>query len=629
VTAPCARSVSPRGPIRAIEPDRRAAAPGGHALTTLLEVLELARAALAPAADNAANILSNPDAQPDPRAVAEAWDATDPALAAAQQLLDGTPAGTESVAYLLAVALDAVADGRDAATRLLENPNAGRGPKDVANALLEAEPLIEEARDLLGSRDTVPIPPEPLPSGEAPMYVPNLTGLRAVDLRNAGDVQEWLRTSDTAGQYGLVAPGVQLDGLTDDARGGTIDHPKVLCGQGALLKQARLGKPWLWLDDFVFPAKSSGASLVLAAEHLFATDCLFHVGNMQQQTCVTHDGPAFGARIGRCRFDSNQRSGTSADVVQSFSKSQSTNPDYWDIYLCDFQTTTQPGQVDKQHKNGMNFYAEPGIDSGNQDDLSPSEPMDDYSQHHSIWRRCRIRTSTKFGWYAKHVPRLADSDLAYVDAAGNVLGYSHVVAYRGGSSLRGQILRTRSECSPYQPGASSTSRQAFALQSWFHELGWCAAIGGCIAVYCYCPHTEGGRPVYGSGSKPLQAAHYAHLWRNSGTLVLGATRKDGDGGINPTAPVEGVLIEAHDGPIYDDTGKKVQFDPESGRITSSHKWITTEQTADVPESPTGGDHCLIRAACDRPEMAPAEVGAGDVGPGAQGCVPWDGRDTWP
>jgi hypothetical protein len=73
----------------------------------------------------------------------------------------------------------------------------------------------------------------------------------------------------------------------------------------------------------------------------------------------------------------------------------------------------------------------------------------------------------------------------------------------------------------------------------------------------------------------------------------------------------------------------VKFDPESGRITSSHKWITTEQTADVPESPTGGDHCLIRAACDKPEMAPAEVGAGDVGPGAPGCVPWDGRDTWP
>jgi hypothetical protein len=599
---------------------------------TVTASLEAALAALAPAEDNARNIAGNPAAQPDPRAVAEAWLEADTATRDALGLLHGMVTGIDPVSRLLEVAADAIAAARDAAWRLLDNPDAGQGPKKVARSLLDAEPELLGADDLVGGpvgTGPGPVPPQPGPPAEAPMYVPCLGGLQQVDLRTAADVQEWLRSGDTAGTWGLVAPGVQLDGLTDDARGGDVDFPKVLCGQGALLKGARLAKPWLWLDGFTFPAKGSGTSLVIAAEHTFVTGCLFHVGDMQQQTCIAHDGPARRTRIGLCRFDSNQRSGSQADILQSFSKSRSTNPDYWDVYLCDFQTTTPPGWVDKQNKGGMCLYAEPGIDSGDQANLAPDAPMEDYSQHHSIWRRCRMRTTTKFGWYAKHIPRLADCDMGYADAAGNALGYSHVVAFRGGSSIRGSILRTRAECLPFGPGDDSASRQAFALQSWWHELGWCEAVGGAINVYCYCPHVEDGEPVYGPGNKPLQAAHYAHLWRNKGLLVLGATRADGDGGINPAGPVEGVLVEAHDGEIVDDAGKRVEYDPGTGRITSSHKWIVTEATRDVPESPTGTDACLVRAACDKPAMATATFGPGAVGPGAPGGVPWDGRDAWP
>jgi hypothetical protein len=435
-----------------------------------------------------------------------------------------------------------------------------------------------------------------------------------------------------------VRAGVTLDGLPSGARGGDEARPKVLRAARdddrdfsgrAVLKNARHAKPWLWLDGFVLPAKASGVSLMVAADDTFTTDCWFKFGDMQGQTGILNDGRAYRTRIGRCRFDSNQRDGSAGDVVQTFGKSRDTNPDWWDVYLCDLQTTTQPGQIDKQDKGGMALYAEPGIDSGDQDALSPSEPMDDYSQHNSVWRRCRVRTSTKFGWYAKHVPNLVLSDLAFADAAGNVLGFSHVVAFRGGSSRGGRIMRVRAECSTFHPGDASSSRQAFTLQSWFHEVGWCEAVGGAILAYCYCPHVEGGRPVYGSGNKPLQAAHYARLWRNKGLLVLGATREDGDGGINPTAPVEGVLVEAHQGEIVDDAGKAVQFDPGSGRITSKHQWIRTEPTRDVPESPTGGDHCLIREACDKPEHPPFSLGRDAVGPGAPGCVPWDGRGVWP
>ena len=536
----------------------------------------------------------------------------------------------------LEAAIEALADAEDAARSIAGNPSAGQKPKDCADAVLEALPLCISALDAWtepgpgepAPPDVVvePVPPEPVGSDHAPMYVPNLEGLEAAELRSEADVQDFLRSGNANAYYGKVAPGVTVGGLTGDAKGGTVDRPKVLVGGGATLKQARLAKPWLWLHDFAFPAMNSGQSLVVASDNTFVTDCRFDAGDMQGQTFVGHDGRAYRTRIGRCRFASNQRSGNVGDIVQSFSKSVSTNPDYWDVYLCDFATETTKLASDK---GGMCLYAEPGIDSGDQANLSPSDPMADYSQHHSLWRRCRVRTAAKFGWYAKHIPDAVDCDMDFSLADGTLLGLSHVMAFRGGSSRGGRIIGCRAACLPYQPGSSTTQRQAFALQSWWHELGACEAVGGCIAVYAYCPHVEGGQPVYGPGNKPLQAAHYAHLWRNRGTLVLGAVRDDGDGGIRPKAPVEGVLVEAHEGDIVDSDGEPVRYDPDSGRITSSHKWIRTERTVDVPESPTGGDECRIRTACDEPERWAVTLGDGDVGPGAPGCVPWDGRDLWP
>ena len=98
--------------------------------------------------------------------------------------------------------------------------------------------------------------------------------------------------------------------------------------------------------------------------------------------------------------------------------------------------------------------------------------------------------------------------------------------------------------------------------------------------------------------------------------MLGAVREEGANGLNPAAPVEGVLVEAHDGPVYDAAGKVVKYDAVTGEITSEHQWIRTRRTRDVPESPTGGDECRIRDGCDVPERgAAAALDDDEVGPG--------------
>jgi hypothetical protein len=518
----------------------------------------------------------------------------------------------------LSRAQDVLADALDTARKIANNPGAGPQPREVAEAVLEASPLVDEALDGWpeepdeGRRSHRPVPPEPIRHDEPPMYVPALEGLDRADLKSQADVQDFLENGDADEYYGEVRAGVTLDGLPSGARGGDEARPKVLRAARdddrdfsgrAVLKNARHAKPWLWLDGFVLPAKASGVSLMVAADDTFTTDCWFKFGDMQGQTGILNDGRAYRTRIGRCRFDSNQRGGSAGDVVQTFGKSRDTNPDYWDVYSLR-PADHDPARADRQAGQGRHGalrrardrQRRPGraVAVGADGRLQPAQqrvaPLPGADEH-----EVRLVRQARAGPRAVR-PRVRRrrGQRARVQPRGGVQGRQ--LARRQDHAGAGRVLDV-------PPGRRQLEPAGVHAAELVPRGGVVRGGGRGDPGLLLLPARRGRPAGVRLGQQALQAAHYARLWRNKGLLVLGATREDGDGGINPTAPVEGVLVEAHQGEIVDDAGKAVQFDPGSGRITSKHQWIRTEQTRDVPESPTGGDHCLIRGV--RQARAPA------------------------
>lgn len=490
------------------------------------------------------------------------------------------------------------------------------------------------------------------PGKKAPFYVPNLTGLTAFPIASNTDLTTWLTGGDYAHKYGLVAKGLVLPARTiTSTNGASKTHPcYVVADRGG-------GAPSTWTaaDHENFTNRASIANLTLASgAHFVWFDGLVHLPSTASAgSCVTMVGTdnfvtrhrvkpgiynrgiytteaSYRTRIGCGWFDSDGRwpspgdhskSGNYGDIDQSFSANTAGNPDFWDCYG-NAHVSTLPDSA--QASGGMCLYAEPGIDSGNPA-LTPPTQLN-VSQPHSFWRGCHIRNDSKYGVYAKHIPNFVECDGAGMDSTGAVVGISHVFAYRGGSSVGGRMLYLRSQCSPFSPGGNSGTRQAMALQSWYHEVGWCEAVGGCIALYAFCPQHDGaGNVVYntnpGDANKPLQQARYCDVHHCKGLLVLGATRTDSSFG--PEGKLQNVVVSAHEGAIVDDAGHTVVFNGTTGEITSSHPWI---------ETGTGPNACRIFFVDPKGRPArPASlaIARNQAGPGCPYTTPWDGVGQWP
>jgi hypothetical protein len=101
----------------------------------------------------------------------------------------------------LSRAQDVLADALDTARKIAGNPNAGPQPREVAEAVLEASPLVDQALDGwpeppdVGPPEPGPVPPEPIRHDEPPMYVPALEGLRKADLASRPTCRTSSRTA--------------------------------------------------------------------------------------------------------------------------------------------------------------------------------------------------------------------------------------------------------------------------------------------------------------------------------------------------------------------------------------------------------------------------------------------------
>jgi hypothetical protein len=479
--------------------------------------------------------------------------------------------------------------------------------------------LSASGRLLVPARSIVTVQPG-IVLTTAPFFVPNLPASQQ-SITSDAQLTSFLNGSpNPANVYAFVRLGTSLGARTFSQAIGTKAHPLYIVaerpatgGQGNFAGRASTGAivttaGFYWFDGLIHKAGSAQWCAFPRNNDNFYTRGWFQPGTDAHG--VTGGGgwepgypgtSALRTRIGLCLFDSDGRvpAGNTADIDQQFSKTVATNPDYWDCYLNDhYPTTTNAAAL----AGGMALYAEPGVPF-------PASAPGDLGQPHSFWRRCRIRTTTKFGVYMKHNPHIVECDGAYSDKNDAIGGGAHVFGFRGNSSQGGKILRVRAVC--VAGTDSGDSNQSICLQSYHHELGWCTGVGGPIKLFCL---------VENPTDKPLQQARYADVHHCNGRLVLGAIRPNWGA---PTGKLQNVVVSAHTGAIVDNDSKVVTFNGTTGQITSTHTWIET----------TGANACKIftNDPQGRPDKGSVTLARSDVGPASNdpGITPWDGIGQWP
>lgn len=497
--------------------------------------------------------------------------------------------------------------------------------------------LSASGKLLVPARSIVTVQPVVV-AGKAPFYVPNLSGLAPQVITSESDLTAWFNGGNYATKYAYVGTGVSLSARTvSSTNGASKAHPcYVIAARSAgsppwssaqnedfspraSVTNLTLNAPFVWYDGFVHKPGAAACVTIVGSDSFVTRGWIRRTVGAHGVAVDTHPSPR--TRIGCNLFDSDGGAGSTADISQYFKQVPANNPDYWDTY-----GNAHVAILAADQTSGMCLYAQPGYDSGNPAISPPTEL--DLSQPHSFWRGCHIRTNTHFGVYAKHIPNFVECDAAFADGTGSISGHSHVFAFRGGSSVGGRMLYLRAQCLPFTKGATSGNRQAFALQSWYHEIGWSEAVGGVINVYAFCPqHDANGNPVYnvnpGDGYKPLQQARYCDVHHTKGLLCLGAIRTDSTFG--PEGKLQNVVVAEHEGEIVDVAGRTVAFDGRAGHgnITSTgHTWIET----------SGPNACKIFDV--DPQGRPARpaslsIPRSQAGPGCPTTTPWDGVGQWP